>query len=944
MRELYLRHKSSSGPIVISFFFRHGVRKLESARRVIPTLSYQLLEKFPQLAHYYEGLIRRHPRIFVKASDDQFQKLILDPLDQITSQAVRTEQEVVIILDGIDECKDKDKDEFLLFLLPKIASLDLRVRIIISSRRSPRVTEEVLQSYGVQMVESVNVDGDMAIRSVKVFLEQNFERIWKKKKTLLKGTPLPDDQQVKFFAKYSRGQFAYATALTKYTERNGTVPTQVLPMLCDPVRAVGAFGELDHLYTTVLIASTKSFPRDDVRSILATIVAASHPQNTAQIAALSGVAEATVYEVVEALPGLLHEATEDGPIEILYPSFADYLCNQKRAHSEYWVDEAETHKRLVNRGLASLLPTLTAPSPSISSSHSSQIRQYASVSVTMRHCFRKATQAFGKEWFHQEASSLIGIHTSSNKVAMDRLPMLFAFHSMIPPHSPTRHLVDSLCLRFVWSDAEARGIIRSILGGVLVFAEAQSLPVLAEIFNLKLDKAEEVFRNIPFFQGRKKHEGPLKFAHPELEEFLTDKDQSFGVGLYLSAPEQHFQIVKRAWERLLLTAQFVAKQQGDSATPPSISRAAITYLVSHLGHHAQSLENAARLRHLVGMTLGALGDVFKGPLSPNRLRPLLELVPIFQPLAQNLAPSDHTKLRKAFTILAPILLSSLDLTHTMRGIIGIVLVAQEPPSLADLEEGAGVQLDDGLLDRIQPLLRSEATLGEGEPRVHIVNQWIRESLLDKKRCKEVAFDKAKHHGDLVRQGVEAMSSLIQIRLRAADKTKWPQDSKEPLKANPSLFHILKDEEKRLVCPHPRLRHHYRFASAESLKDIEKLLKKLGRVLDAYRNAKVFPVSVFLLVLALIDFLKDRDDTPDPSEPVHPTPPSLQKTILDIQDLLHSVLRKSSVCDSSQAQEEIIRVLMRLSRDVSLLTRQGHTERHLSMAILGLEEIVSKKNK
>jgi len=102
-----------------------------------------------------------------------------------------------------------------------------------------------------------------------------------------------------------------------------------------------------------------------------------------------------------------------------------------------------------------------------------------------------------------------------------------------PPH-PARKLVHSLCPRFVGSRTEA------LLGSILVFVEAQPFSALAEIPNLQFSDAEGLLRHIvpQCFQDRTSYESPLKFAHLELkDEFLADKDKSFGAGLYLSTPE-----------------------------------------------------------------------------------------------------------------------------------------------------------------------------------------------------------------------------------------------------------------------------------------------------------------------------------------------------------------------------------------------------------------------
>ncbi|KAF9446005.1 hypothetical protein P691DRAFT_230845 [Macrolepiota fuliginosa MF-IS2] len=96
-----------NGRLGASFFFSRP-NNLDDPDWVIPTLAYQLATKHPQYKHIITQRLADDPSILEKNRQTQFRKLIIEPFCILMAEHPHTVREpLLIILDGLDECKDK---------------------------------------------------------------------------------------------------------------------------------------------------------------------------------------------------------------------------------------------------------------------------------------------------------------------------------------------------------------------------------------------------------------------------------------------------------------------------------------------------------------------------------------------------------------------------------------------------------------------------------------------------------------------------------------------------------------------------------------------------------------------------------------------------------------------------------------------------------------------
>jgi len=98
--------------LIAAFFFSRTSPPRSTKDRLVPTLAYQLALSIPETRTHIQDAIERDPAIFYKNIPTQMDALLIKPL-----QAARIQINPIprlIIIDGLDECKDSRVQEAIL--------------------------------------------------------------------------------------------------------------------------------------------------------------------------------------------------------------------------------------------------------------------------------------------------------------------------------------------------------------------------------------------------------------------------------------------------------------------------------------------------------------------------------------------------------------------------------------------------------------------------------------------------------------------------------------------------------------------------------------------------------------------------------------------------------------------------------------------------------------
>uniref|UniRef100_A0A0D2XTA0 Nephrocystin 3-like N-terminal domain-containing protein n=1 Tax=Fusarium oxysporum (strain Fo5176) TaxID=660025 RepID=A0A0D2XTA0_FUSOF len=333
------------------------------AARFFPTIATQLVRRLPFLMPHIQDAIETDPCIGEMAVSKQFEKLIRLPLTKIPSSP-QNPSTVVIVIDALDECNQEKDIQAIVSLLPQVKQItSVHLKFFVTSRPEIPVyvefrrIREPYKDFILHLVDEPTVEHDItAFLNSKLTEIRNGYNIHP-----LGGQPLPESwpssTEIHDLVKMAVPLFIFAaTACQQIQKGKHGDPEENLKKILE--RTGGTqISKLNELYLFVL-EQLLDDPIDSgeellkrFQEIVGAIVILADPLSTISLAKLLDIAEKRIRHVVGLLPSVLYIPSErSAPIKPLHLSFRDFLINRdKHKTDQFWVDEKETHKRLVVR-------------------------------------------------------------------------------------------------------------------------------------------------------------------------------------------------------------------------------------------------------------------------------------------------------------------------------------------------------------------------------------------------------------------------------------------------------------------------------------------------------------------------------------------------------------------------------------------------------------------
>ncbi|KAJ2936948.1 hypothetical protein H1R20_g137, partial [Candolleomyces eurysporus] len=331
--------KREDRPVVSFFFFRNAGDR-SKIWRLPTTLASQMAAAVPQTEPFIREAVQRNPALLSPPGEgvslqDRMECLVYEPFKALVLRKKRvcamTQGPLLMVLDGLDECDDKDEvkeliDGMLVFfngnpLIP--------LRVFITSR----VEEHIQSRLNVPAVILDNLVDHCSDDDIATFLHILFEDECRRNSVIRayvrQHGEWPTQSDRRKLVKHIGGSFIFASAMFKFimvmtTEANGPpTPMDRLPL------ALEMDPGLDGLYGQTL-ARSKHLPH--FSPIISTIALLSTPLSTSAIAELLGI---HIYEVVNVLVNLQAiiqvPGTDDIPVTLCHTSLRDFLTTQSRS-------------------------------------------------------------------------------------------------------------------------------------------------------------------------------------------------------------------------------------------------------------------------------------------------------------------------------------------------------------------------------------------------------------------------------------------------------------------------------------------------------------------------------------------------------------------------------------------------------------------------------------
>ncbi|CAI6090971.1 unnamed protein product [Clonostachys chloroleuca] len=116
-----------------SFFFKRGEGDRGRAAFFFPTIATQIARQLPSLAPLVRNEVEADPSISNKALSDQFDRLIVKPIQRLPKPSQR--QTLAIVIDALDECDSLDDVKRIIHLLSQVKNFShICLKTFVTSR------------------------------------------------------------------------------------------------------------------------------------------------------------------------------------------------------------------------------------------------------------------------------------------------------------------------------------------------------------------------------------------------------------------------------------------------------------------------------------------------------------------------------------------------------------------------------------------------------------------------------------------------------------------------------------------------------------------------------------------------------------------------------------------------------------------------------------------
>ena len=337
----------AAGQLGASFFCSRDFEDRSNLQFIFPTLAVQLAHKYPEFRSIFIPLVQSNPEIIHESLYNQMNKLIVVPLQESTIS-------MVIVIDALDECKDREPASAILSVLGQFVSRIPNVKFFLTGRPEPRIQEgfrlpllaKETSIFILHEVELSQVDGD-----IRFFFRESFQKIAKHQGDL---DGWPTKEQLDILCQRAAGFFVYAVATVKFLGQGLNDPKDQLDLLLQLPEHGDLEGDtefkadttMNSLYASILQeAFSKNHLRDDPKtlSVLGAVILAANPLSPSTIATLLDLRIKDVSLRLSSVHSLLILQDIKDPVRPFHKSFPDFIINPARCTNERFHISPPTH-------------------------------------------------------------------------------------------------------------------------------------------------------------------------------------------------------------------------------------------------------------------------------------------------------------------------------------------------------------------------------------------------------------------------------------------------------------------------------------------------------------------------------------------------------------------------------------------------------------------------
>ncbi len=311
------------GILLSSFFFSGG--NITSPECLWSGVARTLAIKSESYRQKLTSILEKDPSMATAAFDEQFKKLILEPLRHVPPPA---DSPLIIVIDALDEC-DEDASQTLSELLrDSVSELPRCIKFFVTSRPVRAVDDYFHSSSSIHRMR-IELSDEKNLQDCEAYIHSQVLKL-KELRQVTTDNWLPDLEQK--LVVHAGGLFVWVNIVIEYLEKKSVDPVAALEDLLDMNASrddVPAEEKLDAMYTAILSKCNwkdKTF-KHDYPIVMGAIVTAKSPLSiTAWATLLSPFLKTSLENTISEVQPLLSGAGQHStPIQLLHQSFRDYL-------------------------------------------------------------------------------------------------------------------------------------------------------------------------------------------------------------------------------------------------------------------------------------------------------------------------------------------------------------------------------------------------------------------------------------------------------------------------------------------------------------------------------------------------------------------------------------------------------------------------------------------
>ncbi|RPB19124.1 hypothetical protein L211DRAFT_771959, partial [Terfezia boudieri ATCC MYA-4762] len=238
--------------LAASFFFSRGRGDISHAGQFFTTIAAQLARSLPALRPLISKAIEENFEIENQVFSEQWKHLILNPLKNAPAQSIQ----LVVVIDALDECDNKDDIQLILKLLAQAKCLEtIRLRVFVTSRPETPILlgfrnlpGEAYQDFVLHNIPLSTVNQD-----ISAYFRKKLSLV--KSEPGLSSTPWPDEPTIQRLVEKAAGLFIYAATIYRFIRDDYNSPEEQLSVILEEdhdIHPQSPTKHLDEMYTKLL--------------------------------------------------------------------------------------------------------------------------------------------------------------------------------------------------------------------------------------------------------------------------------------------------------------------------------------------------------------------------------------------------------------------------------------------------------------------------------------------------------------------------------------------------------------------------------------------------------------------------------------------------------------------------------------------------------------------